>query len=48
MNNIKKYVLKSFVWLISFFGVFSVNSACAILYGQEKEPESLSRYKKIK
>ncbi|WP_443624511.1 AgrD family cyclic lactone autoinducer peptide [Catenibacterium sp.] len=24
----------------------SVNSACAVIFGQEKEPDSLAKYKK--
>lgn len=48
MKNIIKKTLKALSWVISFLGIFSVNSACSILYGQEKEPQSLMRYKTVK
>ena len=47
MKNGKKFFLNSFAFLMSFLAISSVNSACAIIFGQE-EPESLKRYKKIK
>ena len=46
MKNFKQYFLKSFAFLISFLAISSVNSACAVIFGQEKEPDSLARYKK--
>ena len=39
MKNGKKFFLNSFAFLMSFL-------ACAIIFGQEKEPDSLARYKK--
>lgn len=48
MKNGKKFFLNSFAFLMSFLAISSVNSACAIVFGQEEEPESLKRYKKIK
>lgn len=44
--KIKKIFLNAFTHLLSFLAISSVNSACAIIFGQEKEPDSLSRYKK--
>lgn len=44
----EKVFLNSFAFLMSFLAISSVNSACAIVFGQEEEPESLKRYKKIK
>ena len=46
MKNGKKFFLNSFAFLMSFLAISSVNSAWAIIFGQEKEPESLARYKK--
>ena len=46
MKNGKKFFLNSFAFLMSFLSISSVNSACAIIFGQEKEPDSLARYKK--
>ena len=46
MKNGKKFFLNSFAFLMSFLAISSVNSACAIIFGQEKEPDSLARYKK--
>lgn len=48
MKKGKKFFLNSFVFLMSFLAISSVNSACAIVFGQEEETESLKRYKKIK
>ena len=46
MKNGKKFFVNSFAFLMSFLAISSVNSACAIIFGQEKEPDSLARYKK--
>ena len=46
MKNGKKFFLNSFAFLMSFLAISSVNSACAIIFGQEKEPDSLAKYKK--
>lgn len=46
MKNCKQYFLKTFAFLLSFLAISSINSACAVLFGQEKEPDSLARYKK--
>lgn len=46
MKNIKNYTLKSFAFIISMLAISTVNSACAIVFGQEKEPENLVRFKK--
>ncbi|WP_296877727.1 cyclic lactone autoinducer peptide [Thomasclavelia sp.] len=44
---IKKNCLAVLASIISFLAIFTVNSACTLLFGQEKEPKSLSKYKKF-
>lgn len=44
----KKFILNLFGKSLSLIAVSNVNSACAIIYGQEHEPKSLSRFKKYK
>lgn len=34
-------------WLLTVLAVFTVNSTCYICLGQEKEPDSLKRLKRI-
>lgn len=46
--NIKKVFLNLFAWILTLLAIAGVNSACNIVFGQPKEPETLSRYKKIK
>ena len=55
MKNGKKFFLNSFSFLMSFLAISSVNSACAIIFGQENDSacavrastaKSLARYKK--
>ncbi|BFK70683.1 cyclic lactone autoinducer peptide [Coprobacillus sp. TM10-10] len=46
MEKIRKYFFKSFAFLISALAISTVNSACIIAFGQEKEPDSLKRFKK--
>lgn len=46
MKHLKNYILKSFAFVVSLLAVSTVNSACVIVFGQEKEPESLARFKK--
>ena len=46
MKRWKKIMALCFAFLMSFLAISSVNSACAIIFGQEKEPDSLARYKK--
>lgn len=49
MNNmLKKKGLKFFAGVLTGLTVFTVNSACFLLFGQDKEPESLKRLKHIK
>lgn len=47
MEKFKQYSLKTVAALLSFVAILSVNSACAVIFGQEKEPDSLAKYKKI-
>lgn len=42
----KRIIMSLFSNLLSLIAVNNVNSACSILYGQEKEPHTLSRLKK--
>lgn len=44
-NQIISKILSSFCLSVAIFGV---NNACYLIYGQEKEPESLKKYKNIK
>ena len=46
MEKFKQYSLKTVAALLSFVAILSVNSACAVIFGQEKEPDSLAKYKK--
>ena len=46
MEKFKQYSLKTVAALLSFVAISSVNSACAVIFGQEKEPDSLAKYKK--
>ncbi len=45
MEKFKQYSLKTVAVLLSFVAISSVNSACAVIFGQEKEPDSLAKYK---
>lgn len=47
MEKFKQYFLKTVAALLWFVAISSVNSACAVIFRQEKEPDSLSKYKKI-
>ncbi|WP_366942582.1 cyclic lactone autoinducer peptide [uncultured Thomasclavelia sp.] len=42
----KNIILNLFAKMLSSLAIANVNSACTIIYGQEKEEESLSRFKK--
>lgn len=46
MEKFKQYFLKTVAALLWFVAISSVNSACAVIFRQEKEPDSLSKYKK--
>lgn len=46
--TMKKLFLNLFSNLLTSIAIINVNTACSILYGQEKEPESLCRLKKHK
>lgn len=45
-KNLNNIFLKTVAALLSFVAISSVNSACAVIFGQEKEPDSLAKYKK--
>lgn len=47
-KSLKKAVLSTTASLIHATTVKTVNSACSAIWGQEKEPTSLKRYKKSK
>lgn len=42
----KKILYSLIAYISKSMAVFSVNSCCYIVYGQDKEPNSLKRYKK--
>lgn len=46
-TNFKKFTANIFACMLSFLAISTVNSACVILLGQDEEPESLKRFKKI-
>lgn len=46
MKPIKHNLLLVFANLLMCITMFTVNSACTIILGQDKEPESLNRFKK--
>ncbi len=48
MEFIKKVLSLLIVTILNFLTVFTVNSACILINYQDKEPESLSRLKRIK
>lgn len=48
MNNIvKQKSLAFFAAVLTFLTIFTVNSACVVVLGQDEEPESLKRFKKL-
>lgn len=42
----KKEIANFFAFVLTFVAISTVNSACVILFGQEKEPKTLERFKK--
>lgn len=46
MRKINKFLLNALACVITFLTVTTVNSACISVLGQDKEPESLKRFKK--
>ncbi len=47
----KKILMKCLEMLsgiLTILTIYTVNSACVIVLGQDEEPESLNRFKKIK
>lgn len=42
----KKNLAKLLSFIFTIGTIYTVNSACILMYGQEKEPESLSRFKR--
>lgn len=47
MKILKILAANMFAFVLSFLAISTVNSACMILLGQDEEPESLKRLKKI-
>lgn len=45
-NKLKLSCLNCFATLLTFLTIFTVNSACVVLLGQDKEPDSLKRFNK--
>ena len=45
---IKQKLAKLLTFIFTIGAIYTVNSACTIIYGQDEEPESLKRFKKIK
>lgn len=48
ISIIKKKCLMTLAFIISFLAIFTVNSTCTLIFGQENEPESLEKYKKCR
>lgn len=46
MYLIKKSMLKIVAFMLSLIAITTVNSSCAIMFGQPKEADSLKRFKK--
>lgn len=46
-NFIYKHLAKVLTLLFTVGTIYTVNSACTLVYGQTEEPESLNRFKKI-
>ena len=46
-NIITKTLCNSFAFVLSFLTIYTVNSTCLLGLGQEKEPESLNKFKKL-
>lgn len=47
-KNVIMSCLKMLSGILSMLAIYTVNSACVIVLGQDEEPESLNRFKKIK
>ena len=47
LKLIETKMLNSFAILLTLLTIFTVNSACYLCLGQEKEPDSLKRLKKF-
>lgn len=46
-RKLKEKLAKSIAFTFTFLTVFTVNSTCYLALGQDKEPKSLNRFKKI-
>lgn len=46
IKKLKSGSLQLFALMLSFLTIFTVNSSCTLILGQEEEPESLKRFKK--
>lgn len=42
----KKNIISMFLCLLTVVGISGVNSYCFFVFGQEEEPQSLSKYRK--
>lgn len=47
LTKTKKFLLKNFAFVLTALTVFTVNSTCIIGLGQNEEPASLKRFKRI-
>lgn len=47
-EKLKKATLSTIANLIHITTIKTVNSACSVVWGQDKEPHSLQRFKKVK
>lgn len=45
---LKTKMAQLFVFILTLLTIYTVNSTCYLVFGQEKEPASLKRFKKIK
>lgn len=46
LNKVKKNALNLFAVVLSFITIYTVNSCCMLILGQDEEPESLQRFRK--
>lgn len=44
---LKKYLANIIDYILKSLTIYSVNTACNLVYGQEEEPSTLQRFKKL-
>ncbi len=45
LNKVKTNMFQLFGIMLTFLTIYTVNSCCMLILGQDKEPESLQRFK---